>query len=108
MIALNAAMMTDGAHDRGGRRHAIGAAAAYRPCRHQPNAGGDVHALAAAPRQGIQPHTLIESFIAANNAATPIRSITPVMMLVGAEARLDHVRLAEDSRDAFNVSSPRS
>ncbi len=48
--------------------------------------------------------TLVESFITARRAST-YQVHDALMMLVGDRARLDHVRLVEDNRDAFNISS---
>jgi Fe-S cluster assembly protein SufD len=48
--------------------------------------------------------TLVESFVAADGAKT-YQVHDSLIAVVGDGARLDHVRLAEDSRDAFNISS---
>jgi Fe-S cluster assembly protein SufD len=48
--------------------------------------------------------TLVESYIAANGAKL-YQAHDSLLVLIGDHARLDHVRLIEDSRDAFNVSS---
>jgi Fe-S cluster assembly protein SufD len=103
MIALNAAMMTDGAMIEvdGGTQltrplHIVHVATTATPAAMFTRSSLRVGKAASA--------TLIESFIAAKNAAT-YQAHDAMMILVGADARLDHIRLAEDSRDAFNVSS---
>ncbi len=47
--------------------------------------------------------TLVESFVAATDAAYQIND--SIFVSVGAGARLDHVRLMEDRSDAFNLST---
>ena len=49
--------------------------------------------------------TLVESYIAAEGAKA-YQVHDAVMSAIGDDARLDHVRLVEDGRDAFNISSP--
>jgi Fe-S cluster assembly protein SufD len=102
MVALNAAMMTDGVMIEvfGGTRlarplHIVHVAAAAKPAAMFTRSSLRLGKAASA--------TVIESFISVENAAT-YQVHNAVMMLVGAEARLDHIRLAEDSRDAFNIS----
>ena len=48
--------------------------------------------------------TLVESYIAASGAKA-YQVHDAVSLAIGDEARLDHVRLVEDSHDAFNISS---
>jgi len=48
--------------------------------------------------------TLVESYIAAEGAAV-YQVHDALLVSIGDNARLDHVRLIEDSRDAFNISS---
>jgi Fe-S cluster assembly protein SufD len=48
--------------------------------------------------------TLVESFIAADGA-TIYQAHDSFVVSIGDGARLDHVRLIEDSREAFNISS---
>ena len=103
MIALNAAMMTDGVMIEvadgialAQPLHIVHIATVGSPAamftRSLLRVGKDAKA------------TLVESFIAAKGA--PIyQAHDALMMLVGDRARLDHVRLVEDSRDAFNISS---
>lgn len=102
MIALNAAMMTDGVMIEVADGvalaqplhvvHIASAAQAAMFTRSQLRVGKAATA------------TLVESFIAAKGAGT-YQVHDALMMLVGAGGRLDHVRLAEDGRDAFNISS---
>src|SRR5262249_15986807 len=103
MIALNAAMMTDGA-----MIEVAGGTQLARPL-HIVHVAGAATPAAMFTRSSLRlgkaaTATLIESFIAAKNAAT-YQVHNAVMMLVGADARLDHIRLSEDSHDAFNISS---
>jgi Fe-S cluster assembly protein SufD len=48
--------------------------------------------------------TLVESYIAADPASI-YQAHDSLIVSIGDNARLDHVRLIEDSRDAFNISS---
>jgi Fe-S cluster assembly protein SufD len=48
--------------------------------------------------------TLVESYIAAEGARV-YQAHDSLLVSIGDNARLDHVRLIEDSRDAFNISS---
>jgi Fe-S cluster assembly protein SufD len=48
--------------------------------------------------------TLVESYIAADGAKA-YQAHDSLIVSIGDNARLDHVRLIEDSRDAFNISS---
>jgi Fe-S cluster assembly protein SufD len=48
--------------------------------------------------------TLVESYIAASGAKA-YQVHDAVSLAIGDDARLDHVRLVEDSHDAFNISS---
>ncbi len=48
--------------------------------------------------------TLIESYIAADGATT-YQVHDSLIVAIGDNARLDHVRLVEDAREAFNISS---
>lgn len=50
--------------------------------------------------------TLVESFIAVAEAKT-YQAFDATLITIGDGARLDHVRLVEDSRDAFNIASSR-
>lgn len=48
--------------------------------------------------------TLIESYIAADGAKT-YQTHDSLVVAIGDNSRLDHIRLVEDSREAFNISS---
>jgi Fe-S cluster assembly protein SufD len=48
--------------------------------------------------------TLVESYIAADGAKT-YQAHDSLIVAIGDNSRLDHVRLIEDGRDAFNISS---
>src|SRR5882724_673053 len=48
--------------------------------------------------------TLVESYIAADGAKT-YQAHDSLIVAIGNNSRLDHVRLIEDSREAFNISS---
>lgn len=103
MIALNSAMMTDGVviDVADGEKltqplHVIhiasGAAPAAMFTRSMLSVGNDASA------------TLVESYVAADGAKL-YQVHDSLIMSLGDEARLDHVRLIEDSRDAFNITS---
>src|SRR5258708_1360945 len=49
--------------------------------------------------------TLVESYIAADGAKA-YQAHDSLVISIGNNSRLDHVRLVEDGRDAFNLSSP--
>jgi len=103
MIALNAAMMTDGLmiEVAPGTQLARPLHIVHVACNQTPAAIFTRSALRIGNGAAA---TLVESFIAAKNVAT-YQAHDATMMLVDAGARLDHVRLVEDSRDAFNISS---
>ena len=103
MVALNSAMMTDGlvievadgavltqplhiVHIAGG------ASPAAIFTRSMLRIGGTVHA------------TLVESYIPADGA-NAYQVHDSLIVAIGDGARLDHVRLIEDGREAFNISS---
>jgi Fe-S cluster assembly protein SufD len=103
MAALNSAMMTDGlvieiANEVALTRPlhivhiASGAAPAAMFTRSLIRVGKQVHA------------TLVESYIAADAAKT-YQVHDSLVLAIGDGARLDHVRLIEDGREAFNISS---
>lgn len=103
MIALNTAMMTDGLVVEIGENaeltqpiHIVHIASAGQPgamfTRSLLSVGNNVKA------------TLIESFIAADGAKG-YQVHDALVISVGDHARLDHVRLMEDARDAFNITS---
>jgi Fe-S cluster assembly protein SufD len=103
MMALNAAMMTDGVMidiadgvTSAQPLHIVHIAAAANPAAMFTRSQLRLGKSAAV--------TLVESFIAAEGASG-YQVHDALTMLVGDHARLDHVRLVEDSRDAFNISS---
>jgi Fe-S cluster assembly protein SufD len=103
MTELNAAMMTDGVMIEvadgvalARPLHIVHVAAATRPAAMFTRSQLRLGSAATA--------TLVESFIAAGDASG-YQVHDALTMLVGDRARLDHVRLVEDSRDAFNISS---
>lgn len=103
MFALNSALMADGvvidiAKDCSPAKPlhivhvASGAAPAAAYTRSLVRVGGGVTA------------TLVESFLAAEGA-TAYQVNDATMIALGDGARLDHVRLMEDAREAFNIST---
>ena len=103
MVALNSAMMTDGlvieVADGAVLTQplhivhiASGASPAAMFTRSMLRIGGVVHA------------TLVESYIAADGA-NAYQVHDSLIVAIGDGARLDHVRLIEDGREAFNISS---
>jgi Fe-S cluster assembly protein SufD len=103
MIALNSAMMTDGvviAVADGARLaqpiHVIHIASGGAP------AAMFTRSMLSLGRESAA--TLVESYICAEGAAN-YQVHDSLVIHIGDGARLDHVRLTEDSREAFNVSS---
>jgi Fe-S cluster assembly protein SufD len=103
MVALNSAMMTDGVVIEVANgvvltqplqivHIATGAAPAAMFTRSMFRLGKDAGA------------TLVESYIAADGAKT-YQAHDSLVVAIGDNSRLDHVRLVEDSREAFNISS---
>jgi Fe-S cluster assembly protein SufD len=103
MVALNSAMMTDGVVIEVANgvvltqplqivHIATGAAPAAMFTRSMLRLGKDATA------------TLVESYIAADGAKS-YQVHDSLVVAIGDNSRLDHVRLVEDSRDAFNISS---
>jgi Fe-S cluster assembly protein SufD len=103
MIALNAAMMTDGVMIE------LADGVALAQPLHIVHIASRASPAAMFTRSLLRvgksaTATLIESFIAAKGAGA-YQVHDALMMLVGAGGRLDHIRLVEDGRDAFNISS---
>lgn len=103
MVALNSAMMTDGLVI-----DVVDGAVLTQPLHIVHIAGGNVPAamftrslLNVGKAAGA---TLVESFIAADGAKV-YQAHDSLVVTIGDDARLDHVRLIEDSREAFNISS---
>jgi Fe-S cluster assembly protein SufD len=103
MVALNTAMMTDGVVIE-----VADGAALSRPL-HIVHIASSVPPSAMFTRSLVKigktaSATLVESYIAAEGAKI-YQVHDSLMLAVGDGARLDHVRLIEDSREAFNISS---
>jgi len=103
MVALNAAMMTDGlvieVADRSALAqplHIVHVATGGQPSAMFTRSLLRIGNGAAA--------TLVESYIA-DAGAKAYQVHDSLVVSIGDGARLDHVRLIEDSRDAFNISS---
>jgi Fe-S cluster assembly protein SufD len=103
MSALNRAMMTDGlvieVADATGLAtplHIVHIASAVQPAAMFSRSLLKIGTNASA--------TLVESYIAADGAKS-YQVHDSLVLAVGDGARLDHVRLVEDSREAFNISS---
>jgi Fe-S cluster assembly protein SufD len=103
MVALNSAMMTDGlvidvAEGAVLKQplHIVHIASGATPAAMFTRSLLKVGKAASA--------TLVESFIAADGAAI-YQAHDSLLVSIGDGARLDHVRLIEDSREAFNISS---
>ena len=103
MVALNSAMMTDGMIVE------IADGAVLKQPLHVVHiaSGGAPSAMFTRSMLRVGKNsnaTLVESYIAAEGAKT-YQVHDSLVVAVGDGARLDHVRLTEDSRDAFNISS---
>ena len=103
MVALNSAMMTDGAVIEVGNGivlkqplHVIHIASGSTPA-----AMFTRSMLQLGKDAGV---TLVESYIAAEGA-TAYQAHDSLIVTIGDNSRLDHVRLIEDGREAFNISS---
>jgi Fe-S cluster assembly protein SufD len=103
MVALNSAMMTDGVVIE------VAAGAVLTQPLHvvhiasgaAPSAMFTRSLLTLGKSAGA---TLVESYIAADGAKL-YQAHDSLIVSIGDDARLDHVRLIEDSREAFNISS---
>jgi Fe-S cluster assembly protein SufD len=103
MVALNSAMMTDGVVIE-----VADGTVLTKPLHivHVASGGG---AAAMFTRSLLRlgnnaSATLVESFVAAN-AAIAYQALDSLVVSIGDGARLDQVRLGEDGREAFNISS---
>jgi Fe-S cluster assembly protein SufD len=103
MVALNSAMMTDGVVI-----DVANGAVLKQPLQIVHVASGAVPAamftrsmLRLGKDAGV---TLVESYIAADGARA-YQLHDSLIAVIGDNSRLDHVRLVEDSREAFNISS---
>jgi Fe-S cluster assembly protein SufD len=103
MVALNGAMMTDGLVIE-----VADGAVLSQPLDIVHIAGGGVSAAMftrSLLRVGnAATATLVESYIAADGAKA-YQAHDSLVVTIGDGARLDHLRLIEDSREAFNISS---
>jgi len=103
MVALNSAMMTDGLVIE-----VANGAALAQPLHIVHIASGGLPAAmftrSLVTIGSAASATLVESYIAAEGAKA-YQVHDALMLAVGDGARLDHVRLIEDSREAFNISS---
>jgi len=105
MVALNSAMMADGLVIE-----VADGAVLTRPLHIVDIAGGGTPS-AMFTRSSLKlgeaaSATLVESYIAADGAG-PYQVHDGLVVSIGGGARLDHVRLIEDGREAFNISSHR-
>jgi len=103
MVALNSAMMTDGLviEVANGVTLTQPLQIVHVASAAQPAAMFTRSLLKLGKNAGA---TLVESYIAAE-AAKSYQVHDALVLAVGDGARLDHVRLVEDSREAFNISS---
>ncbi|WP_375413721.1 Fe-S cluster assembly protein SufD [uncultured Bradyrhizobium sp.] len=102
MVALNSAMMTDGLVIE-----VADGAMLTRPLHIVHIAGGAPSAMFTRSLLTIGKSagaTLVESYIAVDGAGI-YQVHDSLLVFIGDNARLDHVRLIEDSRAAFNISS---
>src|SRR4051812_7109256 len=103
MVALNSAMMTDGVVIE------VADGAVLTQPLHVVHIAAGTAASAMFTRSLLKigkstTATLVESYIAAAGAKT-YQVHDSLIISIGDNARLDHVRLTEDSREAFNISS---
>jgi len=103
MVALNSAMMTDGVVID------VGDGVALKQPLHIVHVASGAAPAAMFTRSLLKvgkaaSATLVESFIAADGAGL-YQVHDSLVLSIGDGARLDHVRLVEDSREAFNISS---
>lgn len=103
MVALNGAMMTDGVVID------VADGAVLTQPLHVVHIAGGAQPAAMFTRSLLRigkaaSATLVESYIAADGAGA-YQVHDALVVLIGDGARLDHVRLVEDGREAFNVSS---
>jgi Fe-S cluster assembly protein SufD len=103
MVALNSAMMTDGVVIE-----VADGTVLTQPLHIVHIAGGGAPAAMFTRSQltvgKSASATLVESYVAADGAKV-YQAHDSLIVAIGDNARLDHVRLIEDSREAFNISS---
>jgi Fe-S cluster assembly protein SufD len=103
MVALNSAMMTDGLVIE------VAAGAALTQPLHIAHIASSAQPAAMFTRSLVKlgkgaNATLVESYIGAEGAKI-YQVHDSLLLAIGDGARLDHVRLVEDGREAFNISS---
>jgi Fe-S cluster assembly protein SufD len=103
MVALNSAMMTDGVVIE------VAEAATLTQPLHVVHVATGVQPAAMFTRSLLRlgkaaSATLVESYIAADDAKA-YQVHDSLVVSIGDRGRLDHVRLTEDGREAFNISS---
>ena len=103
MVALNSAIMTDGVVIE------VADGAVLKQPLHIVHIASDGASCAMFTRSMLRvgshsSATLVESYIAADDARI-YQVHDSLVVSIGDNARLDHLRLTEDSRDAFNISS---
>ena len=103
MAALNSAMMTDGVVIE------IANGAVLKQPLHVIHVAGGALPAAMFTRSMLRlgkdaGATLVESYVAADSAKV-YQVHDSLLVVIGDNSRLDHVRLVEDSRDAFNITS---
>jgi Fe-S cluster assembly protein SufD len=103
MVALNGAMMTDGLVIE------VAAGAVLKQPLHIIHIATATQPAAMFTRSLLKldkgaSATLVESYIAASGAKT-YQVHDSLQLSIGDDARLDHVRLVEDGREAFNITS---
>jgi Fe-S cluster assembly protein SufD len=103
MVALNSAMMTDGVVIE------IADGVVLTQPLHIVHVAGSATPAAMFTRSLLRlgqdaGATLVESYIAADGAKA-YQAHDSLVISIGDNSRLDHVRLVEDDRDAFNISS---
>ncbi len=104
MVALNSADDDRRRRDRGRRWRRADAAAAYRPYRQRRRRRRRCSRARCCRLGKAAGATLVESYIAADGAKA-YQVHDSLVVSIGDGARLDHVRLIEDGREAFNISS---
>jgi Fe-S cluster assembly protein SufD len=103
MVALNSAMMTDGLVIE------VAAGAVLKQPLHIVHVASSTQPAAMFTRSLVKlgkgaNATLVESYIGADGAKA-YQVHDSLLLSIGDGARLDHVRLVEDGREAFNISS---
>ena len=103
MVALNSAMATDGVVIEIADGTVLAQPLHIVHVASRRHAGCDVHALAAAARQGRRRDAGRKLY--RRRRRQSLSGPRSLVVSIGDNARLDHVRLVEDGREAFNISS---